>query len=1688
MPIHRKPSFRWPSFRTPRFLLPLLLTLAALAAVFRAPVPGAHARLAGIAGPGSTGVMITNLDGVNSATAVVDYYKQSGGPPVSRTIPNIPPNDSYTVYLPIETALANGAYAVVVSSDRPVTTLVNTTWQPGGGSLEHGEIQPATEVIVPLVVKNYLGQTSIVNIQNTDTGAVATVTFDWMASGSKLPTATTNLTVSPGTSASVDVSKFSGLASIPDGSLGWARISSATPLAVVSYTDMETTAKGVYAVEGIPADTLAATLTAPMVASGGNGMTSGLSVLNPGDTAVDVNVTYTGLSGTCAGQTIAHDTASVGSGAIAVFYQGDISIPGTGRSHLPAGCYAAAKLAATGPIAAVVNLSNLDKGTSTAYPALRADQADQKVILPLMRKLFYGTTELQAVNTSGAAATVTLEYSVSSLSPSSPGVGQPFKSCGAECEVTIPAGGAWRWEFGNMNSIADRTLGTVRLISDQPLVATMLDVCDAGCGSNPRNDAVYNGAAIGAAGAPPHRRHVPLALRAFGDPVPTRTPGGDPATPTPGGQPTATPGSGESGGTGGIGGAGISGVQVVNLSRTDSTDISVVFQRHTGGAPVTVTREDVGPGKSANVYLPSESELQNGLYAAHVVSEQPVAAIARTDWNSVGGAVLGNAPEPATSVLVPFVTRGYNAQNSIIGIQNIDGANATTVQMELMQMGQTTPPKTLTLPLAAGAATTVDMGTRPELGDLPAGFLGWARLSASTPIAVTSLVNMENSQKGVYDIDGLPASRVAATLHAPMLFNNFQGMTSGISVLNPGTIPVMVKVTYHGAASGGLANTCQGQTIEHNGGATAMIPASASLVFYQGNINIPGSGQSNLPANCAASAVIESVGGGVLAVVNVASPTQGTTGAYSALTTGHGAERVHLPLIRREHTNRELTTPIQVQNLGGAPAGVTLTLRDDAGQAIACGADCVVTIPPGGSRLWWPPDVVAWQAGTYGTAQLDSDQPIAAVVDDLSLTGSIDQAIYVGLPEGGPNGRDLPLLSRLWQLRPLPSRTPTPVGTVPTPRPTGTPVPGGSYTLPGQSGIQFTNLSETDAADVSVSFTNQTTGASLTVSRPGIAPGASASVYLPAEANMPNGVFAARVSANQPVSVLANNTWNLTGHSVIYNALEPATDVLVPMLLKGFAGQTSALSIQNTAASATTAELQLMRQNETDPLAILSLPLGPGGATSFSLGAHPQLAGLPDNAILWGRVTADQPLAVLMTQTNMSSGTYSLAGQAAASAGMSWYVPMVFKDYWIDPANHVAGQLGTGITVLNPGPSTVGVKVTYQGADVAGRSHACQGQTIEHNGGAPVQLAPGAIHFFYPANDAAVPANCAASALIEATGGGIVATVRMNNQQSGAEAAFEAIPAGQGGQRVHLPLTRREHTSSKLTTPIQVQNLGASPATVTLAIQDWQDMAVNCGAACTVTIPPGGSRLWWPTDIADWPMNSYGSAVVTSDQPVAATVADLSLSNQFDMSAYLGVPANGSLGSALPLLLKGGRISDVPPITGPTPTPTPAPPLVGLPASMPAPVGGRISVPVAFDAGDYQVAELELTLDYDQSWLRFDPADGNGDGVPDAVGAALPAGFTVTVQHDATVANAELVIRVSSLGGSPRALPDGSWLTLQLDVIGEPGPRSGGLAFGPNKGVRLRDLEGNEIASRVAGGWSPNSQRVVLLPALFRNH
>ena len=119
----------------------------------------------------------------------------------------------------------------------------------------------------------------------------------------------------------------------------------------------------------------------------------------------------------------------------------------------------------------------------------------------------------------------------------------------------------------------------------------------------------------------------------------------------------------------------------------------------------------------------------------------------------------------------------------------------------------------------------------------------------------------------------------------------------------------------------------------------------------------------------------------------------------------------------------------------------------------------------------------------------------------------------------------------------------------------------------------------------------------------------------------------------------------------------------------------------------------------------------------------------------------------------------------------------------------------------------------------------------------------------------------------------------------------------EGSNSVKLPLIMKGNTGYY--TWFNVQNAGSSPATVT--VQYVPGSAGSAYTAPAVTVQPGAAATFSQRDLANLGAKFVGSAVVTSSQPVVATVMQIG-ETYTNMMGYNGF-TGGSTSVSLPLVM-----------------------------------------------------------------------------------------------------------------------------------------------------------------------------------------
>jgi uncharacterized repeat protein (TIGR01451 family) len=144
---------------------------------------------------------------------------------------------------------------------------------------------------------------------------------------------------------------------------------------------------------------------------------------------------------------------------------------------------------------------------------------------------------------------------------------------------------------------------------------------------------------------------------------------------------------------------------------------------------------------------------------------------------------------------------------------------------------------------------------------------------------------------------------------------------------------------------------------------------------------------------------------------------------------------------------------------------------------------------------------------------------------------------------------------------------------------------------------------------------------------------------------------------------------------------------------------------------------------------------------------------------------------------------------------------------------------------------------------------------------------------------------------------------------------------------------------------------------------------------------------------------------------------------------------------------------------------------------------GRATVPVSFFAHGHSITSLAFSVDYDETWLALDPADRDGNGVPDAVIFALPGDFSMSVTFNEDDMDGEVDIFVGDISPPLTSLSNGPIVSMLLDVDSPPGETQGAVQFSADPAASF----GNTSGQSVPGTATPAASRYeIYLPMVFR--
>lgn len=481
-----------------------------------------------------------------------------------------------------------------------------------------------------------------------------------------------------------------------------------------------------------------------------------------------------------------------------------------------------------------------------------------------------------------------------------------------------------------------------------------------------------------------------------------------------------------------------------------------------------------------------------------------------------------------------------------------------------------------------------------------------------------------------------------------------------------------------------------------------------------------------------------------------------------------------------------------------------------------------------------------------------------------------------------------------------PSREPRPA--VPTAGPPPAAAPKGA----ASSGVIVANLGD-GPATLTLDLYPQAGGPAVSAAGTHVPPLGSHNFYVPGITDVAQGAHAGIATGDAAIGTLALTLWPSSLAHVIHDDVAPATDIVVPWVVKGVGGQNTIVAVQNYDAAAN-AEIHITLTAE-DGTEVVSVDrtVGPGTSILLDVGRDPAFAAAPIGFMGTLRARAATRIAAtaLVDFEHSPLGVAGFNGEPAVSASSTLLVPLARHHAPVDPARPAAGWNQTRIAIANPGTTSVDVTARFTGVDGT-----CAGDVVET--AEPATVPPDGVGLFDLAG-AGLPEGCAAAVRFEATGGVLGVAIDTVEAAAGSivrtAAAYNLFRASDAARTMPLPIVRRVHTTNYLSTDIAVLNPGTTPAAVEVEIFDARlNTVIACGAPCAATIAPGESHLFVTDGFTAWPLNRYGSATVRADRPVLVTAAEVSRSLTSDASMYRAFGTGATAGLAgrarpLPLLL-----------------------------------------------------------------------------------------------------------------------------------------------------------------------------------------
>jgi hypothetical protein len=408
--------------------------------------------------------------------------------------------------------------------------------------------------------------------------------------------------------------------------------------------------------------------------------------------------------------------------------------------------------------------------------------------------------------------------------------------------------------------------------------------------------------------------------------------------------------------------------RVQNLGAEDATCTFAFYDDNGTAQYQSGTLDPIPPGDSMYVYVPTDTDVDPGMYSGVVSCSQEVAAVANFSDANSGASYSGiSGTEVATTLFAPGIYDNYFGFYSNVVVQNAS-SGLNDIRLQIYEPGNTTAVYDNTQSnVPANAFVTWE---QEGMAQLDTDQFYSAKISGTGNIA--AIVNIYG--RGAYDGQLYSYNTFASgaqTVYAPVIMNAYYGYNTALVVQNMGSSTASVTITYSDSGSG----SDWSGTIDPGG----------AISHYTPDYGVP-AGQ------LVGAKVISSED---VAVIVNESTGFNRAGTYSGFASGSGT--VNAPVVMNSYYF--WNSSVTCQNVGSGPANMSISYTDvsgsyspEEGSSIAVGDVGLFYQPAHISSLNW-----------IGSAVVTSDEDIVCVVNQDQngppyATQSMDQLfVYNGV-------------------------------------------------------------------------------------------------------------------------------------------------------------------------------------------------------------------------------------------------------------------------------------------------------------------------------------------------------------------------------------------------------------------------------------------------------------------------------------------------------------------------------------------------------------------------------------------------------------------------------------------------------------------------------------------------------------------